>query len=139
MEQVPAALLRIAKALEGINEKLELLTERTGQPAPETSIEPEHNAQTTMRDDPIAKVISEVGRIDEEELAERRKQNPKAQKLGYAMRFYNGCRQSKIETVGDLLDFGYRGLLRGWMRYAGKSLADRVTKALTNLYGITEW
>lgn len=34
MEQVPGALLRIATALEGINEKLELLAQRKEEPAP---------------------------------------------------------------------------------------------------------
>jgi hypothetical protein len=46
MEQVPGALLRIAKAMEGINEKLDVLTQRTDltrweqqEPEPETAPE----------------------------------------------------------------------------------------------------
>ena len=137
MTQMPSVLARIAKALEGINEKLELLTKHTEEPAPEVSTG--SDAKNAMREDPIAKVINEVSRIEDEELAERRKHDPNAQRIGYATRFFNGCKQAEIETVDDLLNFGYRNFKHGLMRYAGKSLADRVSKALENLYGIKEW
>lgn len=50
MEQVPGALLRIAKALEGINEKLDVLTQRTdltrwGQLEPEPETAPEDDVK----------------------------------------------------------------------------------------------
>ena len=43
MEQVPGALLRIATALEGINEKLELLAQRQEEPATVTEPAPQED------------------------------------------------------------------------------------------------
>lgn len=139
MEVVPSAMRRIAEALEGINEKLELLTEQSKEPdsgpiqiAEESSdgTRSEGGTQNDMRADPIVKVINEIERIEKEEFAGRHK-------IGYSARVHTTCKSCDLMTVGDLLDIGYRYFCK--MRNMGKSSANYVTKALENLYGITEW
>lgn len=86
---------------------------------------------------PIEMVIKELDRIDFDDMMERRKDNPTAVKVGYATRFHNCCKVVDIDTVGDLLNFGYKNFCN--LRNMSKATADRVTQALQNLYGITTW
>lgn len=108
---------------------------------PETEPEPEPEPVTTDKHDydvhPIEMVVKELDRIDFSDMMERRKDNPTAVKVGYATRFHNCCKTFDIDTVGDLLNFGYRSFCK--LRNMSKATADRVTQALQNLYGITTW
>ena len=135
MEIVPGALLRIAAALEGINEKMELLAQRQDQPAPAPEPAPDRKDDYSFH--PIEMVLKELERIDIDDMIERRKENPGAVPVGYATRACNCCKENDIKTVGDLLDFGYKRFCN--LRNMSKATAGRVTQALQNLYGITEW
>ena len=135
METIISTLRRIAKALEGINEKMELLTQRQDQPAPAPDPAPDRKDDYSFH--PIEMVLKELERIDIDDMIERRKENPRAVPVGYATRADNCCKATDIKTVGDLLDFGYKRFCN--LRNMSKNTAGRVTQALQNLYGITEW
>jgi hypothetical protein len=60
MEQVPGALLRIAKALEGINEKLDVLVQRSEEPAQEPEPEPEAEQQDDIDYNELEETVNGV-------------------------------------------------------------------------------
>ena len=135
METTISTLRRIAEALEGINEKMELLTQRQDQPAPASEPAPDRKDDYSFH--PIEMVLKELERIDIDDMIERRKENPRAVPVGYATRAGNCCKENDIKTVGNLLDFGYKRFCN--QRHVNKGTAGCVTQALQNLYGITEW
>ena len=90
-----------------------------------------------LGNEPIAAVISEVDRMDEEEACERRKNWPRAQKVGHAQRALHCCNVAGIRTVSDLVLFGYSNFIR--QNNMGKRCADLVRRALEKLYGIKAW
>ncbi len=60
METVPGALLRIATALEGINEKMELLAQRQEEPAAVAEPAPEDSGEDTIDYDELEESVGGI-------------------------------------------------------------------------------
>ena len=111
------------------------------QPTTMTFLDKQEPAPTAdYENETLTALECEIDRIDSEQTKNKKEKHPNCeyiQKNGYARRFVNVCNYCDIKTVGQLLECGRREFER--LRNMGRSCADIVTQALTNLYGIEKW
>lgn len=101
-------------------------------PTPEPEPEPERPPYTETS---ITEVYEAMKKKADEEYREKRKDRGKyASPANTPGKFLRACQRENINTVGELLDMGYRRFLD--LDKVGHRCIDDITDALLSLYGV---
>ena len=101
------------------------------KPAPPVS------ASSDFKSDSLEDLLREVDRIEAADVEERKKSGMYCQMAGFAVRLANVLRREKVETVGELMALGSRGMIR--KQDVGPGCISLLKRAFENLYNIKNW